>query len=241
MHSNVLAGATKYHRWYNWLVGRAVCRPLEAYTERHHIVPSSLGGRNDRSNIVRLTYREHFLAHWLLVKMTTGADRRKMRYALYRMSGEFDGRTIAGWQYAVARMAQRDAKLGSKHRPEHRAKISASLAGNKRSLGFKQSEDLVQRRREWMRGNAHSLGFKHSAETLAKRGPASEETKRRMSEAQRARWAKRLDRTVSAESRAKMSAAMRARNAKGPPSAETRAKLSASIKASWAKRKGVTP
>jgi len=38
------------------------------YYERHHIVPRSLGGSNDDDNLVLLTAREHFLAHYLLWK-----------------------------------------------------------------------------------------------------------------------------------------------------------------------------
>lgn len=36
------------------------------YYENHHIVMKSMGGTNDKDNLVMLTAREHFLAHWLL-------------------------------------------------------------------------------------------------------------------------------------------------------------------------------
>lgn len=39
------------------------------YSEVHHIRPKCLGGSNDIDNLTRLTYREHYIAHWLLVKM----------------------------------------------------------------------------------------------------------------------------------------------------------------------------
>jgi hypothetical protein len=42
---------------------------MGAYYERHHIVPLCMGGTNEKSNLVLLTCREHFLAHWLLVKI----------------------------------------------------------------------------------------------------------------------------------------------------------------------------
>lgn len=42
------------------------------YYEEHHIIPKSLGGNNDESNLVLLTAREHFLAHYLLCKITEG-------------------------------------------------------------------------------------------------------------------------------------------------------------------------
>jgi uncharacterized protein YdiU (UPF0061 family) len=37
--------------------------------ELHHILPASLGGTDDKSNLVLLTYREHYVAHWLLTKI----------------------------------------------------------------------------------------------------------------------------------------------------------------------------
>jgi hypothetical protein len=37
--------------------------------EQHHIIPKCLGGSNDKSNLVLLTYREHYIAHWLLTKI----------------------------------------------------------------------------------------------------------------------------------------------------------------------------
>ena len=39
---------------------------LEGYYEKHHIVPKSLGGSNDSSNLVLLTFPEHVQAHKLL-------------------------------------------------------------------------------------------------------------------------------------------------------------------------------
>lgn len=39
------------------------------YFENHHIVPRCMGGTDQKDNIVRLTAREHFIAHALLVKM----------------------------------------------------------------------------------------------------------------------------------------------------------------------------
>lgn len=60
---------------------------LTGYFETHHILPKSLGGTNDVSNLVKLTAREHFICHWLLVKMfNKGTDERnKMLYAFWMM------------------------------------------------------------------------------------------------------------------------------------------------------------
>lgn len=43
-------------------------RQLGEYTEMHHIQPKCLRGTNNKNNLIRLTLREHFLAHWLLWK-----------------------------------------------------------------------------------------------------------------------------------------------------------------------------
>lgn len=58
------------------------------YFEKHHILPKSLGGSNDENNLVKLTAREHFICHWLLVKMYDKGtiERNKMLCALWRMN-----------------------------------------------------------------------------------------------------------------------------------------------------------
>ena len=57
------------------------------YYERHHIIPRSLGGSNKNENLVYLTAREHFICHWLLVKIyPIGSDAyNKMMMALWLM------------------------------------------------------------------------------------------------------------------------------------------------------------
>jgi hypothetical protein len=76
----------KYTTWYNSLINKAKDRTITGYTEKHHIIPSSLGGTNDNDNIVKLTAREHFVCHLLLTKMTTGNARYKMNFALHMLS-----------------------------------------------------------------------------------------------------------------------------------------------------------
>jgi hypothetical protein len=63
---------------------------LLGYFEKHHIQPKSLGGTNSKENLVRLTAREHFICHWLLVKMYDKGtvERNKMLCALWRMQGQ---------------------------------------------------------------------------------------------------------------------------------------------------------
>ena len=78
----------KYSKTYFAKTSNAKQRTTEGYTELHHIIPQSMGGSNDKENLVELTAREHFICHWLLVKMTEGDDRSKMLYALKGMKAE---------------------------------------------------------------------------------------------------------------------------------------------------------
>jgi hypothetical protein len=74
----------KYTNYYYNIVDKAKARTLspEIYTEKHHIIPKSLGGDNSKDNLAKLTAREHFICHWLLTKMTLKDNRSKMLYAL---------------------------------------------------------------------------------------------------------------------------------------------------------------
>jgi hypothetical protein len=85
----MLFSQNKYTKWYFNIINRASQRNIseDEYYEVHHIIPKSLGGTNDTTNLVKLTGREHFLVHWLLVKMVIlQSHKTSMRYAFVRMS-----------------------------------------------------------------------------------------------------------------------------------------------------------
>lgn len=82
------------------------------YTEVHHVIPRSLNGADTPNNLVRLTYREHFIAHWLLTKIHVGGNLRKMQRALWAMTLDRQGqRLVSGWQFESAKRAVRDLEL----------------------------------------------------------------------------------------------------------------------------------
>lgn len=57
-----------YKAIYEILIAKRQVQPAIGLTETHHIVPRSLGGNDDASNLVVLTCREHLLAHKLLTR-----------------------------------------------------------------------------------------------------------------------------------------------------------------------------
>lgn len=78
-----------YTKIYNDLVEKAKVRGLdksqhEGYFEIHHILPVSLGGSNDDSNLVMFTGREHFIAHMLMWK--ANPDDVSLQRAAWMMS-----------------------------------------------------------------------------------------------------------------------------------------------------------
>lgn len=81
-----------YIKIYNQIIRKAKARNLQKdiYSERHHILPISIFGRNNR--IVRLLPKEHFISHFLLFKYCKkkyGLNHwktHKMGYAFYRMT-----------------------------------------------------------------------------------------------------------------------------------------------------------
>jgi hypothetical protein len=117
----------KYTRWYNNIILRAQNRiRIPTYTEKHHIIPRSLGGNNSKKNIAVLTPKEHFLCHLLLTKMVAGQQQFKMIKALTMMMGVKNigqGRYIANsrW-YAYAREQNKkniDGYWTQERRKEH--------------------------------------------------------------------------------------------------------------------------
>lgn len=58
-----------YERIYTKLIELRKANPAQGYIERHHILPRSMGGVDDSSNMVALTAREHWIAHLLLHKI----------------------------------------------------------------------------------------------------------------------------------------------------------------------------
>ena len=101
--------SNKYSRWYYSIIQSNNNRGLGSYTESHHIIPSSLGGSDEKSNLAILTAREHFVCHWLLTKMTIGEAKIKMLLALQCMRRE--GRKQERYSTAITSRVYEKLKL----------------------------------------------------------------------------------------------------------------------------------
>lgn len=117
----------KYTKWYTNIITNASLRIVNTgYTEKHHIMPKSLGGSNLKENLVVLTPREHFLCHLLLPKMVEGKARSKMAYAFFRFrkkntnSRLFDKYRVA---YGLLTAGENNKFFGKKHSDEAKARM----------------------------------------------------------------------------------------------------------------------
>jgi len=117
----------KYTNWYYTIINNAKNRKILNYdVEKHHIIPKSLGGNNSKNNLVNLSYREHFLCHWLLIKMTDGKNNMKMLFAFNSMSttNKNNKRIISSWQYALSKKYNKKQYNEFKTRTINKGKIT---------------------------------------------------------------------------------------------------------------------
>jgi hypothetical protein len=169
----------KYKVWHDNIIANGKKRKLIGYKEVHHILPKSLGGSNDKSNLVELTAREHFLVHLLLCKFTKGQAKRSMLYAFKCMCYyKKDGRDYK-INSRIAQKLRSELKFSKKHldnlrkshlgiRPskETRLKMSKIHKGNKYCLGKKTSKETKQKLSEirkqliWVNNNIQSKRIK---------------------------------------------------------------------------------
>ncbi len=64
-----------YKKVYDSIISKRQNEIPQGYKERHHIIPRSFGGTNEKENLVYLTAREHFLCHYLLIKINKSGPR----------------------------------------------------------------------------------------------------------------------------------------------------------------------
>jgi len=168
-----------YQKVYNNLMSsrmylkktRHSARKNGEYFEGHHIIPKSKGGTGcstrglNNDNIVYLTAREHFLAHWLL-------------WRIYR-----DRASALSFHKMMSTNKNQNRIVSSRGYQEARFAFSETNKGNQYGKGQKKiiSEEQKKRLSELMKGKRTGIensffGKKHSEET---RKVISEKAKKR--------------------------------------------------------------
>lgn len=175
-----LCSNSKYLKWYISLVTHTY--PKTEYTEKHHILPKSLGGDNLRENIIRIPARVHYICHKLLVRMVTDSkDKKKMIHALNMLAKANNSH-------------QHRYHISSKEYESIRKKLSESMSGsnnpmfgkpapNRNVTHTKETKKLLSEiSLEYFKTHSGTrLGAIVTEETKVKqRGPKSETAKQNM-------------------------------------------------------------
>ena len=169
---------------YSALVNRRKTHPATGRVEKHHIVPKSLGGSDNKSNLVSLTPREHYVAHRLLAKMHGGPMWAALAFMSRGAVNSAAGVVVPSRVYALAK--QKDAEwrvdrykgegnpfYGKTFTEEQPVKLRGkrvSVEGkNNPNYGGKRSDATKRKISESQRGkNNPFFGKKHSPESKKK-------------------------------------------------------------------------
>lgn len=150
----------KYSKYYTNLIGKARTENVNLkLCEKHHIKPKCLGGSNSSTNLVKMTPRQHFIAHMFLNRIYPEheglhtalflmSSRSKVNSRLYEMlklnwMSKMKAKEpfFKGKEHSKeSKELMRDSKLGSKNhnygKPRSNAtklKIAKSNKGKKRT------------------------------------------------------------------------------------------------------------
>lgn len=150
-----------YNKLYIDLITHAQQNPFVGYTEDHHIQPRCLGGSDDPANMVTLSARQHFIAHWVLTKIHT--EHPGIRYAFHMMFFPTSaGTRKMGWlksrSHVYAYHKERCAEMTSRRfkgvakTDEHKERIRLA------ALARWSNPEEIAKQSNRMMGNQNGLG-----------------------------------------------------------------------------------
>ena len=163
-----------YQKIYDEIIERAKLRGLnkkllDGYYEKHHIIPRCMNGTNDKSNLVLLTGREHYLCHYLLWQ--TNKENKSLFFAYKMMTtvktkNQKRKAVLSSKQYEIIKI-NRSKLMLNENNPKYGLKSSEETK-------IKQSESM----KKYYKFNDHPMiGRKHSDETKLKMSNAAKNRK----------------------------------------------------------------
>lgn len=140
--NNPSTSAQHPNKWLKWYYALCSSRKHRGVSKEkgyhiHHIIPECDGGNNSKENKVKLTHREHFIAHILLAK---GTNSVKHWYTVRRMLGVKGGNGVVTYQPRLSilstslqqtafKLAPGGAQKGRPKSQKMRDKLSATKKG----------------------------------------------------------------------------------------------------------------
>lgn len=152
-----------YFKQYQKLVDKRNTTVLESDYEVHHIVPRCMGGSDDQSNLVKLSYREHLIAHMFLTRMYP--DVLGLHYAVFCMARKMNSRSYDTVKRAYLEQ-HRNRTLGMWQDEDYLAKQSfrqtdefrAYMSAKMKSV-YEASPDIIERQKETRRTGDYSSSY----------------------------------------------------------------------------------
>ena len=190
----------KYKNWYDSIIATATHRILTTYTEKHHIIPRSLGGDDNSANLVNLTAREHFICHWLLSKIHIGEAKHKMLHALRMLRAEKIGQT----RYNTKITARVYANLKEEYALLQSKKLKGSGNGFYGKHHTAEAKELIRQKNLGNKITDEQRSKISASQLGKKRKPFSDEWKAKLSASASGKNNSRYGIEVSEETRKKI-------------------------------------
>jgi hypothetical protein len=162
-----------YQKIYDQIIDRARkeqrAKKQGTYYENHHIVPKCLGGSDEKQNLVLLTGREHFICHWILVRICP--KDRKLAKAFNIMCQIGNNQqyryTPSSRTISEAKQLDRQARIGVKKTQEAVKKRTATRV---QKNNYKRTQEAISKGIETRRQKNSYKGKRFTAEHRDKLG-----------------------------------------------------------------------
>jgi hypothetical protein len=182
-----------YKKIYEKIIDNAKKRVINGYSEKHHIKPKCLGGDNKKTNIVRLTAKEHYVCHKLLCEIYPNEN--KLKWAFWRMCNigkhkdQIRDYRVTSTEYE--RIKIKISKIQSERVKNYSSELRLLIGkkGGETKKGRPNGKKGIPNpeHSKWMKENNPFKGKTHKPEVIQKlkevnSKPKSEEHKRKISE-----------------------------------------------------------
>ena len=159
-----------YSAIYCSLIERRISNPLSdgEYGEVHHIIPKSEGGDNSQDNLIRLSARDHYVAHLLLAKIYD--DQKMYSAVIYMQTG------------CKNRKFKFNSRLYETIRKEYSSKISGKNHWNYGKPSWNKGIPLSDEQKEKLRKALTGRHLKESTKEKLRGKTHTDEWKAKMSE-----------------------------------------------------------